>query len=528
MIKIFRVLGTIALLAALAFSFAACDDLLESIAKDNPTTVTDTYLPMSYTSYDANGTRYDLTIARPSKAAVPFTPAAGDSYTLIITTMASVTQTSRGTVKDFSGSKFTLTSSNNVSVSFEVTISGNAMTNITGTITIESGGTVDGPGSLMSVTGFVAVTNISGVPASGTVGTPITLSGTVEPSNATSKTIVWSVKSVGTTGAAKSGDTLSTTSAGTVTVTATIANGKAPGTPYTQDFNIVITGNGKLTITDIPSRYNEKYALFYGYYDSQGGRAELVGIQGFNVSTRVFTLVRISDGKVIFPVWMPPDDDSADNDFASLVRYSGNDKVKGAIAISDSETVNGNKQPEFRIYFDSISFSYGNATISFNEAIDTSLKPGTGEGTLTVTDIPSDYNGKYAMFSGYSGYYIPSKGGLNLIGIQGFNASTEVITLPLISDGEVILHVWMPADDGFTAVGYSGSDKVKGAIGIFNSGTRTSSEYSQPIFIIEFDEIQFSDGNATISWNDGSDEDDGGGSGGGGSGGGSDDGGSSR
>jgi len=88
----------------------------------------------------------------------------------------------------------------------------------------------------------VAVTNISGVPTSGTVGTPITLSGTVEPSNATSKTIVWSVKSVGTTGAAKSGDTLSTTSAGTVTVTATIANGKAPGTPYTQDFNIVITG----------------------------------------------------------------------------------------------------------------------------------------------------------------------------------------------------------------------------------------------------------------------------------------------
>jgi formylglycine-generating enzyme required for sulfatase activity len=87
---------------------------------------------------------------------------------------------------------------------------------------------------------FVAVTGITGVPASATAGTDHSLTGTVEPGNATNRTILWSVKDPGTTGAAVSGDTLSTTGAGTVVVTAAISGGKAEGTPYTRDFNITI------------------------------------------------------------------------------------------------------------------------------------------------------------------------------------------------------------------------------------------------------------------------------------------------
>ena len=227
------------MLALVLLSFAACDDLLGSLAKDDPTT----YTPVAYTSYGADGTKYVLTITRPGKAAVQLTPAAGDSYTLAITTPAGVTKTSSGMVKDFSGSKFTLTASINVSVSFEVTISGNSMTGIAGTITVEGGVTIEGPGTITPVTGFVAVTNIKSVPTSGAVGT-LTLTGTVEPATATNKTIAWSVKSAGGTGAAISGSALTTTATGTVTVTATIANGKAAGTPYTQDFDIVITSGG--------------------------------------------------------------------------------------------------------------------------------------------------------------------------------------------------------------------------------------------------------------------------------------------
>jgi hypothetical protein len=40
---------------------------------------------------------------------------------------------------------------------------------------------------------FIAVTNITGVPTAATIGVDLTLTGTVVPSNATNKTIVWSI-----------------------------------------------------------------------------------------------------------------------------------------------------------------------------------------------------------------------------------------------------------------------------------------------------------------------------------------------
>jgi len=241
--KLFKVFGTFAMLAVLLFPFVSCDDLMGLLNTDDQTKVTDTYKPVVYTSNGTDGTKYELTITRTSKAAVSFTPAAGDSYKLDITTAAGVTQTSSGTVKGFSGNKFTLAASINVSVSFDVTISGNSINNITGTITVEGGVTIEGPGTITPVNSFVAVTGITGVPTSGTVGA-LTLTGTVAPDNATNKTIAWSVKSAGSTGAAISGSALTTTSTGTVTVTATIANGKTESTSYTQDFAITITSGG--------------------------------------------------------------------------------------------------------------------------------------------------------------------------------------------------------------------------------------------------------------------------------------------
>jgi hypothetical protein len=93
----------------------------------------------------------------------------------------------------------------------------------------------------VNVTGgaaFVPVTNITGVPSSATAGTPLTLNGTVVPSNADNKTIVWTVENAGTTGAAIAGNTLSTADTGTVVVRATIVNGAGAGVDYTKDFTI--------------------------------------------------------------------------------------------------------------------------------------------------------------------------------------------------------------------------------------------------------------------------------------------------
>jgi formylglycine-generating enzyme required for sulfatase activity len=95
----------------------------------------------------------------------------------------------------------------------------------------------------------VAVADITGVPANGEAGQNLTLTGTITPANAANKTIAWSVKNAGTTGASISGNSLSTTGVGTVVVTATIANGTDVGTAYTKDFTI--------SFLNTPTKYRE-------------------------------------------------------------------------------------------------------------------------------------------------------------------------------------------------------------------------------------------------------------------------------
>ena len=87
---------------------------------------------------------------------------------------------------------------------------------------------------------FFAVTDISGVPATITAKNPIVLATNITPSNATNQNIVWSITNAGTTGATINGNTLNTTAAGTVVITATIINGLAIGQDYTQDFSITV------------------------------------------------------------------------------------------------------------------------------------------------------------------------------------------------------------------------------------------------------------------------------------------------
>jgi hypothetical protein len=90
---------------------------------------------------------------------------------------------------------------------------------------------------------FVAVTDITGVPTTAVAGISLTLTGTVTPSNATNKTIVWTVKDAETTGAVISGNSLITVTAGTVTVTAMVVNGSTVSSPYIKDFPIAVSAS---------------------------------------------------------------------------------------------------------------------------------------------------------------------------------------------------------------------------------------------------------------------------------------------
>ncbi|MCL1808917.1 MAG: bacterial Ig-like domain-containing protein [Clostridiales bacterium] len=89
----------------------------------------------------------------------------------------------------------------------------------------------------------ISVTDITGIPASVTAGEPCALNGVVHPEQASKKDIVWSVVNAGGTGASFVGNVLHTTSAGTVTVRATITNGNSllpPNLDFTKTFTITV------------------------------------------------------------------------------------------------------------------------------------------------------------------------------------------------------------------------------------------------------------------------------------------------
>ena len=97
-------------------------------------------------------------------------------------------------------------------------------------------------------TPFVAVMYIGIATTIATAGVPLTLSGAVYPSNATNKTIVWSLGTGSTAaGATVSSGQASATGAGIIKVVATIANGATATTPYTQNFDINVTARPIIT-----------------------------------------------------------------------------------------------------------------------------------------------------------------------------------------------------------------------------------------------------------------------------------------
>ena len=124
---------------------------------------------------------------------------------------------------------------------------------------------------------------------------------------------------------------------------------------------------------------------------------------------------------------------------------------------------------------------------------------GSGSGgTLTLTNIPSEYNGKYAIYT--ESRSTPSA--IGLYGCQSINVSTGItITAVQISNGSVSLPMWVQGTGGFTR--YSGNHTVgdsRNSVTILNTATFSSSE-NNVLTGKYFQSITFSNGSATISWN---------------------------
>jgi hypothetical protein len=103
------------------------------------------YEPVVYESVKGS-TTYKLELTKDTGKAA-FTPGKGDKYTMTITTSPAAPKVSKGTVDKVEGSKFTLKHSSGGT--FSVTASAAGMTNITGSIPLDSGeAPVTGPGDV--------------------------------------------------------------------------------------------------------------------------------------------------------------------------------------------------------------------------------------------------------------------------------------------------------------------------------------------------------------------------------------------
>jgi hypothetical protein len=119
---------------------------------------------------------------------------------------------------------------------------------------------------------------------------------------------------------------------------------------------------------------------------------------------------------------------------------------------------------------------------------------GKGGGTFTLKGIPSEYNGMYAFLEGGSGkvdeiYY----------GFETIDSSTNIITLPGISNGKVSIPMW----NRFIDFKRLSNDKTFDFwVNITNSSEIPASGYSVETSI-SFKSVKFSKGSAARSWKDG-------------------------
>jgi hypothetical protein len=163
-----------------------------------------------------------------------------------------------------------------------------------------------------------------------TVGTGLTLTGTVAPTNATNKAIVWSVKTAGTTGATISGSVLNTTAAGTVVVTATIANGATASTAYTQDYSITVNAPADGTEKQISINVGFNY-----------GAIAITGSDGSNVIAANGSLTLSASGYTNV-VWYVDGDTAGIADTGTGITLSASDYTVRIHSVTFTGRRNGN------------------------------------------------------------------------------------------------------------------------------------------------------------------------------------------
>ncbi|MDR1836160.1 MAG: hypothetical protein LBQ89_00710 [Treponema sp.] len=130
---------------------------------------------------------------------------------------------------------------------------------------------------------------------------------------------------------------------------------------------------------------------------------------------------------------------------------------------------------------------------------------GGGTGTFTLTGIPSQYNGKYALFMGGEAL-TGGDDSYALVGAQTITISVSGkdadLTLTPIRSGRAVLNVWMATDT--SADPYRGNDTFAMMVLITDQAKTTADNITVGgLAVVMFEAVSFRNGSATKAWGDG-------------------------
>ena len=120
-------------------------------------------------------------------------------------------------------------------------------------------------------------------------------------------------------------------------------------------------------------------------------------------------------------------------------------------------------------------------------------------GKFTVTDIPAQYNGKYAALAGMK---LEEGTKLAYVGYQSVDGK-DMNTLCRISNGQVNIPMWTVDADTEKVKKYSGSDTIIVMVSIYDSEKQAKKDPGKPITSNVFMSVSFSNGSAAASWKSG-------------------------
>jgi hypothetical protein len=129
---------------------------------------------------------------------------------------------------------------------------------------------------------------------------------------------------------------------------------------------------GMFTLTNIPSKYNGMYAFVFALnLNDSDSEYFIYGYKNLDFDNAVYTLVRISNGKVSVPMWKLDFNVLLSTPNGSgIKRYSGNDALFVTVAFTGSEKID--KTPDYAkigVGYASVKFSKGSATKSWNDGV---------------------------------------------------------------------------------------------------------------------------------------------------------------